>query len=54
MAEGFFTDAAKKFCIDVTAMGAFSHSVMSSIDWTTVDAFTLLADTEHAPTCNRS
>jgi hypothetical protein len=27
MAEGFFTDAAKKFCIDVTAMGAFSHSV---------------------------
>jgi hypothetical protein len=40
MAEGFFTDAAKKFCIDVTAMGAFSHSVMSSIDWIIVDAFT--------------
>ena len=42
MAEGFFTDAAKKFLHDVTAMGAFSHSVkLSSIDWTTVDAIYL-------------
>jgi putative intracellular protease/amidase len=42
MAEGFFTDAAKKFLHDATAMGAFSHSVkLSAIDWTTVDAIYL-------------
>jgi putative intracellular protease/amidase len=42
MAEGFFTDAAKKFLHDPVAMGAFSHSVkLSSIDWSAVDAIYL-------------
>jgi putative intracellular protease/amidase len=42
MAEGFFTDSAKKFMHDPTAMGAFSHSIkLSSIDWSTVDAIYL-------------
>jgi putative intracellular protease/amidase len=42
MAEGFLTDAAKKFLHDPVAIGAFSHSVkLSSIDWSTADAIYL-------------